>query len=621
MPVWISLGVLLGYGLFVAGRLGLHQRLALAFRPISLQTIPDRAARKYGDRILFTTDSPCEWEVPLLHERDPDPLSWSARRFTSTIGYLATMLREELGVRSGDRVAVFKQNHLDIHIFNTAIIRAGGIACPINGNFAADHVRPYLLKIGAEILVSDTTSLLRVLSEGGDLGNVRVIVLAETRSAANAASSSCVAALVARHHAAARLVWIEEVLATVDHETSAVARDRESPMYLVHSSGTTGFPKAVILRNGAQSHAVRGWLCYVHLSPSRDTSLVAVPNNHQAVILTFNGSLLLGLRVHWNSGYAREDFDAAAVIEQLATRGFTAFFGFPIAYTQLKELRLDAYDLRRMRVWASTADAMHESVQRRFVAVGGAFRNLGLPFAGSIFLDAQGSSEVGTPSVLRYVTKFTKKFARRVGRPGSTPLGPAIRIVDARGGSVPRGAAGRLEVKGKTVFNAYWNDQALTRASFHGKWFFTGDVVRRARDGHVIQLDRQVDVIHTRAGDVYSLLIEEKIHEHWAVFDACVYAARQSDGSQLPAVAVALRAGSDITVEALREQLNNALSPEERLQRVDIIPWAEFPMGVTGKTLKRVFAGRTESGAPNSPDRAAHARLGFNTNEPTSARG
>ena len=83
-------------------------------------------------------------------------------------------------------------------------------------------------------------------------------------------------------------------------------------MYLVHSSGTTGFPKAVILRNDAQSHAVRGWLCYVHLSRTRDRGYVAVPNNHQAVILTFNSSLLLGLRVHWDSSYGLSGFDPSA---------------------------------------------------------------------------------------------------------------------------------------------------------------------------------------------------------------------------------------------------------------------------------------------------------------------
>ena len=62
-----------------------------------------------------------------------------------------------------------------------------------------------------------------------------------------------------------------------------------------------------------------------------------------------------------------------------------------------------------MRFWASTADAAHEEMIKPCVAVGSAFRRLGLPFTGSVYLDAQGSSEVGTPSVLRYYTKLTKR--------------------------------------------------------------------------------------------------------------------------------------------------------------------------------------------------------------------
>ena len=79
-----------------------------------------------------------------------------------------------------------------------------------------------------------------------------------------------------------------------------------------------------------------------------------------------------------------------------------------------------------MRFWASTADAAHEEMIKPCVAVGGVFRRLGLPFKGSVYLDAQGSSEVGTPSVLRYYTKLTKRYERRIGRRHSTPFGPKI---------------------------------------------------------------------------------------------------------------------------------------------------------------------------------------------------
>jgi acyl-coenzyme A synthetase/AMP-(fatty) acid ligase len=348
----------------------------------------------------------------------------------------------------------------------------------------------------------------------------------------------------------------------------------------------------------------------VHLSRSRDKSLVAVPNNHQAVILTFNGALLHGLRVHWMSACHRDGFRATHVLEQLAAGRFTGFFGFPLVYTQLKEVPLSRYDLSRMRFWASTADAMHEEIQRRFVAVGRAFRDVGIWRKGSVFMDAQGSSEVGTPSVLRYVTPFTRKFARRVGRRHSTPFGPAIRIVDADGNPVPRGEPGRLEVRGKTVFDGYWRDPELTRRAFRGKWFFTGDIVRQSNDGHLIQLDREVDVIHTRNGDAYSLLIEEKIHKHPRVFDVCVYAARQSDGSQQPAAAIALRDGVPIMADTLAREINRTLTSREQLYHVEIIPWSDFPMGVTGKTLKRVFAARTEPSAAQ-PRSVADAREGL----------
>jgi long-chain acyl-CoA synthetase len=590
-----GLALLAVYLVFVAVRVGLHQRIVLALGRISLDTIPDRAARMYGDRPLFTCDTPVSWDVPALTERYPDATQWSACRVALTAAFVASMLAQLVGVKRGDRVAVFKENHFDIHLLHLSVVRAGGIACTVNGKFAAEDAGRYLDNLGSRVLVSDVATLRRVLCAGGTLGCVRTIVIAAKRTEATQAE---LLDLLDRGSHTVEIIWIEEALRAAANGSSAVSRGRDEPLYLVHSSGTTGVPKAVILENGAQSHAVRGWLCYVHVSRTRDKGYMAVPNNHQAVILTFHGLLLLGVPVHWTRAYDRDGFNANTVIGELAAGGFTGFFGFPITYTQLAQVDIGAHDLRRMRFWASTADASHEAIQRRFVAVGGVFRGLGLPLDGSIYLDAQGSSEVGTPSVLRYITRFTKHFERRVGRPGSTPFGPRVRVVGENGREVARGEAGRLEVKGKTVFAGYWNNQSLTSAAMRGRWFYTGDIVRRARDGHLVQLDREVDVIHTPAGPVYSLLIEEKIHKHPAVFDACVYGARQTDGSQRPAAAIALRQASESrlipTPAELRDELNAKLTTEEQLQRVDIIDWKDFPIGITGKTLKRVFRLRTE---------------------------
>ena len=594
MAFLLILGLVLGYLLFVAVRLGLHERLPLAFGPMALDDIPRRAAGKYGERVLFTSDTECAWEIPALRERYPNLSEWSASRIHLTAGYLAGMFRGGLRIVRGEPVAVLKENHLDIHIFVTSIIRAGGIACPINGRFEADKLHAYLLNLGARVLVSDSATVLRILVEGGTFGSINKIVLAETRGPAFQAQHARVQTLLSSTQPRIKLIYLEDALEHVREASSPIRRERDEPLYLVHSSGTTGFPKAVILKNGPQSHAVRGWLCYVHISRKADKGYLAVPNNHQAVILTFNSLLLLGIRVHWTGACGGDGFDPQQVVRELADGKYTGFFGFPITYTQLKEVQLENFDLSSMRFWASTADALHEVAQRRLVRIGSAFRKLGLPLSGSIFLDAQGSSEVGTPSVIRYATRFTRKFARRIGRPGSTPFGPKIRVTKADGSRARRGEVGRLEVKGKTLFAGYWKQHELTRAAMRDRWFFTGDLVRRGMDGHLIQLDREVDVIRTLSGAVYTLPLEEKIHKHPAVFDACVYGARQADGTQLPAAAIALRDGYEGTSEHLRAELNSLLTDDEQLHRMDILPWSEFPIGITGKTLKRKFRERSE---------------------------
>ena len=594
MTIFIIIIALLALYIFsIIIKLGLLQRLPLALGKISIENIPDRAAKKYGNQILFTADEPCSWNIPALQNDYPDKLGWSARQIKSVAGYLAKMLQDFFQLKVGERIAILKQNHFDIHLFMMAIVRAGGIACPINGKFEAINIEPYLSNIGSKLLITDYATLGRLLKECNNLGSTVKILLAEKRDVSPTSEINKSIIFFNLKFPQIRIYWIEEALDKIDKEAEAIPRSKDDIFYLVHSSGTTGFPKAVILQNGPQSYAIRGWLCYVHVSRKRDKAYLAVPNNHQAVILSFNSMLLLGLRVNWSSSYDYEDFNSDKILKELEEGNYTGFFGFPIAYTQLKERLEHSKHVRKIRFWASTADASHEAIIKPFLKHGNAFKSLGIPVNGSIFLDAQGSSEVGTPSVLRYYTPFTRKYGRRIGKPGSTPFGPKIRITKLNGEPANIEEPGRLEVKGKTVFRSYWNNPELTQKSFTKEWFFTGDIVRMNKNKSIIQLDREVDVIHTSIGEIYTLPIEEKIHKHPAVFDACVYGTLLENGYQLPYAAIALKADFVYNDCELLKELNQLLSTSEQLYRCDIICWYEFPFGVTGKTLKRVFRERS----------------------------
>ena len=97
------------------------------------------------------------------------------------------------------------------------------------------------------------------------------------------------------------------------------------------------------------------------------------------------------------------------------------------------------------------------------------------------------------------------------------------------------------------------------------------------------------------------------------MFDACVYGERQPDGTQSPASAVALRPGWAISGAELRALLNARLGTREQLTRLDVLEWSEFLIGLTGKTLKRVFRERTEPvrSARHEDTKARRARRFF----------
>ena len=112
---------------------------------------------------------PAKWDIPIHKEKYPDPLIWSASRLKSTAGLIGSMLQNKLKVKYGDRVAICKENHFDIHILNLGIIRAGGISCPIHGKFSSNHIGAYLSKIEAEILITDLPNFFRLHQEDGTL--------------------------------------------------------------------------------------------------------------------------------------------------------------------------------------------------------------------------------------------------------------------------------------------------------------------------------------------------------------------------------------------------------------------------------------------------------------------
>ncbi|MFP5392914.1 MAG: AMP-binding enzyme, partial [Gammaproteobacteria bacterium] len=171
---------------------------------------------------------------------------------------------------------------------------------------------------------------------------------------------------------------------------------------------------------------------------------------------------------------------------------------------------------------------------------------------------------------------------------------------------VPRGQVGRLMIKGPCMFAGYWNAHDLLYGACRDGWWFTGDLVAVASNGEYIHLDREVDAMRTREGMAYTLPIEERVLKLDGVLDTCVFGVAQADGYERPVALVALHEGAPVRAAAeLRAELNAQLSAAEQLQAVWLVPWSQFPIGATGKTLKRLLRERYADTADE-----AHAEAG-----------
>ncbi|TDR79759.1 class I adenylate-forming enzyme family protein [Paludibacterium purpuratum] len=562
----------LGYLIFAFIHLGFPGRLTLLARwDDRIDTVLETAVRRHGLRELIELARPMHWI---------DRRVWTAGQLLDTVDALSACWHS-LGVEPGDRVAIYKANDFDYFLFSAAAIRLGAIAVPMNANVPPETAGLYLSRVGASLLITDCANWARV------------------RPYIPACVHQAVLADGPAPTTEERVYPLTELLRQAPRSAPRVARGSADPLYIVHTSGTTGVPKGVILKSEGIAQSLRSIVLFNLVSP-RDLACFALPLNHQVSQLYLHGTLLMGMRCIVNG-----DLDAQGLLWQLEQRQPSVFFGFPITYTRLMIAGATKRALASVRIWGTTADASHEVQQRAFLPKGSFFRRLGLPVDGSLFIDGLGSSEVGIAALLRITTPWTRHFDRRVGR--KTPLGPQIKVADSTGRPVVKGRPGLLMIKGRSMFGGYWNAHDVLYAASRDGWWFTGDVVRQGEDGEMIHLDREVDVIHTRNGPVYTLPLEERLLKCTGVLDVSVFGVRQQpDAQEEPAAVVALNKGAaPVAPYTLLQAINRQMAPEQHLSHLWIIPWEEFPIGATGKTLKRHLRERYN----------AHLQASFSTTE------
>ncbi len=477
-----------------------------------------------------------------------------------------------LGVRRGDRVAVFAESSPDLVVALLGHYRIGAIHVPINTRYRAEEAGHILRDSGAKaVLVCPGTDCARVLDGIGPLPglHLRVTVGGEHAGAEGSADFA-----VSTDSGTVRMSRLLEADTSRPASLPPPPGDEDAAL-LIYTSGTTGKSKGVELSFSALAANIGAVTAMWAFGPN-DRLALALPLFHvHGLCLGIHGMLLHGYAV-----LLYEKFEAAGIVEAFEGRGATAFMGVPTMYVRLLE-HLEAHPaaadaLRRARLFTSGSAALPADEFRAFKER-----------TGHRILERYGMSETC------FTLSNPYEGERRPGTVGLPVPGCSVRIVDDAGHDVADGELGEIVVRSNGMMTGYWGKAEETARSFRDGWFMTGDVARRDADGYVTIVGRKsVDIIKSGGFKISAREIEDVLRRHPAVREVAVVGVEDRVWGQRIVAAVVLAPGRLAVEKAnlLRELSDFAgehLADYKRPRELLVVP--ELPRNALGKIQKHLL--------------------------------
>lgn len=476
-------------------------------------------------------------------------------------------LRQTVSLRPGEPVAIYRSNDRRCFHWFLAVIRAGGIAVPLNPQLSLAEVRRILADSGTQILVTDKAVFERTIGDRQAL-NVRTWIQADDEQQT-----------------------LDGFLRAA--ETQAVfppaGIDPAATIAVFHTSGTSGFPKGAALSSNALLGARASTVLTGAILGPRDLALVALPWSHiMAVSIALYG-LMAGIR-----GCFLDRFDVDAALDLAQRFRITAFIGVPTMFARLVNAHPDPARLASVRVWLSASDHLPTEVRQRLRRFGALFRLPGGRRIPPVLLNGYGMVELGGLAMMGVELPLL---------PGSgdlcVPVPPfRIRVVDENGRIAPAGVAGECQIRRRGLAPHYWKDKGGAQELLTGDgWLRTGDLATRNRLGLIRLVGRAKDVIKSGGYSVYTRELEETILAHPAVARAVAFGLPHLEKGEVPVAAVELQPGTSSSEEELLTWCRGNLAAYKAPRRIWILEPGGLPQNHTGKYLRRVLQERFAAAA------------------------
>lgn len=516
-----------------------------------------RNAMLYGDEISLIEinpeikDTKVSWRDYDLVETDPTrkyrrEMTW--REFDDKANRFANFLLDR-GLNEGKKVAILLMNCLEWLPIYFGVLKTGAIAVPLNYRYTADEIKYCLDLAECDALIFGPEFIDRISALRDQIPDVKLRLYL---------GQDCPAFAENYYSLTACCSSVDPKIKLYD--------DRDAVIYF--SSGTTGFPKAILHTHQSLITACNAEANH-HRQTREDNFLCIPPLYHTGAKMHWFGSLVSG-----SKAVLLRSVNPEHIIKTVSDENITiVWLLVPWAQDLLDaiergDIKLEEYKLSQWRLMHIGAQPVPPSLIRRWKEY----------FPDHDYDTNYGLSEAIGPGCVHLGIENIHK----VGAIGIAGYDWQIMIADGNGNPVEKGQVGELCVKGPGVMKCYYRNPEATAEVLKFGWLFTGDMARMDEDGFVYLVDRKKDVIISGGENLYPVQIENHLRSHNAVKDAAVIGIPDKRLGEIAAAIIEIKPGFQCTEDEIIEFCNTL----PRYKRPRKIIFEDIPRNPTGKIEK-----------------------------------
>ena len=471
-------------------------------------------------------------------------LTWS--EFNSQANQFANLLLSKK-IMKGNKVAILMMNCLEWLPIYFGILKSGAIAVPLNYRCSADELQYCIELVECSILVftSEFSEIVNLIHNRVSLDFI-MLEIDKLYKYKN----------------------YDDIIYNISNQPPNVIISDNDLAAIYFSSGTTGFPKAILHTHSALMAAAETEV-YHHKQSHEDIFLCIPPLYHTGAKMHWFGSLMSG-----GSAVLLCNISPRWILETMAQeRATIAWLLLPWVQDILdaissEDISIKEYDLSRWRLMHMGAQPIPEDLIHRWLT----------QFPYQTYDTNYGLSEAAGPGCLHLGVENIQK-AGSIGKAG---YGWEVSIIDENNVHLAKADIGELAVKGKGIMVGYYKDAQSTAEVLRDGWLLTGDLAYEDNDGFIFLVGRKKDLIISGGENIYPVQIENFLRNHPAVKDVAVIGLPDNRMGEVVGAFIEIKDGFHCS----KSEISRYCRELPQFKRPYRIYFSEIPRNATGKIKK-----------------------------------